>query len=144
MQRGNHLTDQPQETVGCDRERNQYSWQRNSKPHACDHFEEHKRSLVHQMPRWLKEKRKGVKATCMIQRSYMRDSSNSCILYTASFPVSVTVTISNPFTGAPVVSLSGRPDLYYIPFTCSPSPRSLMYTHSCHLIHANMPKKNII
>lgn len=34
MQRGNHLTDRPQETVSCDRERNQYSWQRNSKPQA--------------------------------------------------------------------------------------------------------------
>lgn len=29
-QRCNHLTDLPQETVVCDRERNQYSWQRNS------------------------------------------------------------------------------------------------------------------
>lgn len=40
MQRGNHLSDQPQETAGWNRVRNQNSWKPNSKCQACNYAEE--------------------------------------------------------------------------------------------------------
>ena len=84
MQRGNHLTDQPRETVDCDRETNQYSWSR--KPQNPKHVIVRCENSRQKRASWCEKNslrdiwEKSVKPTCMIQSSYVRQIFTSCNL----------------------------------------------------------------